>query len=120
MSKFEEDFHIQHFKDEPLQVRIMDYDTYSANDAIGKVCQCDNVLIDILELRCTLTSTLCCYHNQDPDQFRGLTCQYHLLSRLVPADPVWWLKSLLNRVVLSFPAGCLYMTPCKASEAKST
>ena len=41
MSKFEEDFHIQHFKDEPLQVRIMDYDTYSANDAIGKVCQCD-------------------------------------------------------------------------------
>lgn len=25
-------------QDEPLQVRIMDYDTYSANDAIGKVC----------------------------------------------------------------------------------
>ena len=24
-------------QDEPLQVRIMDYDTYSANDAIGKV-----------------------------------------------------------------------------------
>ena len=23
-------------QDEPLQVRIMDYDTYSANDAIGK------------------------------------------------------------------------------------
>ena len=24
-------------QDEPLQIRIMDYDTYSANDAIGKV-----------------------------------------------------------------------------------
>ena len=24
-------------QDEPLQVRIMDYDAYSANDAIGKV-----------------------------------------------------------------------------------
>ena len=24
-------------QDEPLQVRIMDYDTYTANDAIGKV-----------------------------------------------------------------------------------
>ena len=23
-------------QDEPLQIRIMDYDTYSANDAIGK------------------------------------------------------------------------------------
>jgi hypothetical protein len=24
-------------QDEPLQIRVMDYDTYSANDAIGKV-----------------------------------------------------------------------------------
>ena len=24
-------------QDEPLQVRIMDYDSYSANDAVGKV-----------------------------------------------------------------------------------
>lgn len=24
-------------KDEPLTIRVMDYDTYSANDAIGKV-----------------------------------------------------------------------------------
>ena len=24
-------------QDEPLQVRIMDYDAYSANDAVGKV-----------------------------------------------------------------------------------
>ncbi len=24
-------------QDEPLQVRVMDYDTYSANDLIGKV-----------------------------------------------------------------------------------
>lgn len=24
-------------QDEPLQIRLMDYDTYSANDAIGKV-----------------------------------------------------------------------------------
>ena len=24
-------------QDEPLHIRIMDYDTYSANDAIGKV-----------------------------------------------------------------------------------
>ena len=23
-------------QDEPLQIRVMDYDTYSANDAIGK------------------------------------------------------------------------------------
>ena len=29
---------LNHLQDEPLQVRIMDYDTYSANDAIGKVC----------------------------------------------------------------------------------
>jgi hypothetical protein len=27
----------QELQDEPLQIRIMDYDTYSANDAIGKV-----------------------------------------------------------------------------------
>ena len=26
-------------QDEPLQVRIMDYDAYSANDAIGKVAE---------------------------------------------------------------------------------
>ena len=33
--KFEvDDLELQ---DEPLQIRIMDYDTYSANDAIGKV-----------------------------------------------------------------------------------
>lgn len=24
-------------QDEPLQIRLMDYDTYTANDAIGKV-----------------------------------------------------------------------------------
>lgn len=27
----------QELQDEPLQVRLMDHDTYSANDAIGKV-----------------------------------------------------------------------------------
>lgn len=27
----------EELQDEPLQIRIMDYDTYSANDAIGKV-----------------------------------------------------------------------------------
>jgi len=33
--KFEaDDLQLQ---DEPLQVRVMDYDTYSANDAIGKI-----------------------------------------------------------------------------------
>ena len=31
-------------QDEPLQIRIMDYDTYSANDAIGKVVEaCFNI-----------------------------------------------------------------------------
>ena len=35
VSRFEvDDLELQ---DEPLQIRIMDYDTYSANDAIGKV-----------------------------------------------------------------------------------
>ena len=29
-------------QDEPLQIRIMDYDTYSANDAIGKVSVDEN------------------------------------------------------------------------------
>ena len=32
-------------QDEPLQIRIMDYDTYSANDAIGKVCISLNPLL---------------------------------------------------------------------------
>lgn len=27
----------EELQDEPLQIRIMDHDTYSANDAIGKV-----------------------------------------------------------------------------------
>jgi len=27
----------EELQDEPLQIRVMDYDTYSANDAIGKV-----------------------------------------------------------------------------------
>lgn len=27
----------QELQDEPLQIRLMDHDTYSANDAIGKV-----------------------------------------------------------------------------------
>ena len=32
-------FHVsrRELQDEPLHIRIMDYDTYSANDAIGKV-----------------------------------------------------------------------------------
>ncbi|XP_064482437.1 C2 domain-containing protein 5-like isoform X3 [Ornithodoros turicata] len=30
-------FEVEDEEDEPLQIRIMDYDTYSANDAIGKV-----------------------------------------------------------------------------------
>lgn len=33
--RFEMDDH--ELQDEPLQIRLMDYDTYSANDAIGKV-----------------------------------------------------------------------------------
>ncbi|GAB0096729.1 C2 domain-containing protein [Sergentomyia squamirostris] len=32
-------------QDEPLQIRLMDYDTYSANDAIGKVHICLNPLL---------------------------------------------------------------------------
>lgn len=32
-------------QDEALQIRVMDYDTYSANDAIGKVCLNLNPLI---------------------------------------------------------------------------
>ncbi|XP_037041487.1 C2 domain-containing protein 5 isoform X2 [Bradysia coprophila] len=32
-------------QDEPLQIRLMDYDTYSANDAIGKVNICLNPLL---------------------------------------------------------------------------
>ena len=35
-------------QDEPLQIRIMDYDTYSANDAIGKVIQIKYFVILIL------------------------------------------------------------------------
>ena len=31
-------------QDEPLQIRIMDYDTYSANDAIGKGIRIKHVL----------------------------------------------------------------------------
>ena len=32
-------------QDEPLQIRVMDYDTYSANDAIGKVSLSLNPLL---------------------------------------------------------------------------
>ena len=39
-----------HLQDEPLQVRIMDYDTYSANDAIGKVCEGQPELMDKMDL----------------------------------------------------------------------
>ena len=38
-------------QDEPLQIRIMDYDTYSANDAIGKVC-------DYIQVNIVLTTLL--------------------------------------------------------------
>ena len=45
MSYFIFNFNLDHFyqvddselQDEPLQIRIMDHDTYSSNDAIGKV-----------------------------------------------------------------------------------
>lgn len=39
-------------QDEPLQIRLMDYDTYSANDAIGKV----NISLNPLLLPTTDTS----------------------------------------------------------------
>ena len=35
-------------QDEPLQIRIMDYDTYSANDAIGKGKHIFHSLINLL------------------------------------------------------------------------
>ena len=34
-------------QDEPLQIRIMDYDTYSANDAIGKASVDTNYTLNI-------------------------------------------------------------------------
>ena len=36
----------EELQDEPLQIRVMDYDTYSAHDAIGKVYICLNALAD--------------------------------------------------------------------------
>lgn len=35
----------QEIQDEVLQIKVMDYDTYSANDAIGKVCLSLNPLL---------------------------------------------------------------------------
>jgi len=40
-------------QDEPLQIRVMDYDTYSANDAIGKVSE----LIGMLRSECIIMNT---------------------------------------------------------------
>lgn len=46
-------------QDEPLQIRLMDYDTYSANDAIGKVYLNLNPLL--------LPSCLAVSHEQVPN-----------------------------------------------------
>lgn len=45
--RFEMDDH--ELQDEPLQIRLMDYDTYSANDAIGKVNINLNPLLSVLD-----------------------------------------------------------------------
>lgn len=37
LSRFRFEVDDAELQDEPLQIRLMDYDTYSANDAIGKV-----------------------------------------------------------------------------------
>jgi Ca2+-dependent lipid-binding protein len=50
-------------QDEPLQIRLMDYDTYSANDAIGKV------YLDLNPLLINLSS------KGKGSQFISLSCQ---------------------------------------------
>lgn len=45
-------------QDEPLQIRLMDHDTYSANDAIGKV------YIDLNPLLLPATSSLMKYNGE--------------------------------------------------------
>ena len=44
-------------QDEPLQIRIMDYDTYSANDAIGKVYVDLNPLLIVSNTEANETET---------------------------------------------------------------
>ena len=56
----------QELQDEPLQIRLMDHDTYSANDAIGKVYVDLNPLL--LPPPCHLTSQ----RPHDPSQPGGL------------------------------------------------
>ncbi|CAN8002349.1 unnamed protein product, partial [Ixodes pacificus] len=50
----------EELQDEPLQIRIMDYDTYSANDAIGKVYIDLNPLL-VKEVGSTLSGWLPIY-----------------------------------------------------------
>lgn len=45
-------------QDEPLQIRLMDHDTYSANDAIGKVyLDLNPLLLPPIGLSAKITST---------------------------------------------------------------
>lgn len=60
-------------QDEPLQIRLMDYDTYSANDAIGKVYLNLNPLL--------LPSSLVVsqdYSNLSNSQVKGKFIHFHL------------------------------------------
>lgn len=77
----------QELQDEPLQIRLMDHDTYSANDAIGKV------YVDLNPLLLPPPSHPSSQRPHDPSQpgvcvyifsysvkviYILLACQYHL------------------------------------------
>lgn len=71
-------------QDEPLQIRIMDHDTYSANDAIGKVYFNLNPLLlpqpTVVQLsgQQTLADTL--VSNQSQTTGRSYTCFIYMFT----------------------------------------
>uniref|UniRef100_A0A131XVV3 Putative ca2+-dependent phospholipid-binding protein n=2 Tax=Ixodes ricinus TaxID=34613 RepID=A0A131XVV3_IXORI len=66
----------EELQDEPLQIRIMDYDTYSANDAIGKVYIDLNPLL-VKEVGSTLSGWLPIY-----DTMHGIRGEVNLVVRI--------------------------------------
>ncbi|CAN7938401.1 unnamed protein product [Ixodes hexagonus] len=63
----------EELQDEPLQIRIMDYDTYSANDAIGKVYIDLNPLL-VKEVGSTLSGWLPIYDTMHGNNLKYCWC----------------------------------------------
>uniref|UniRef100_T1HPR1 C2 domain-containing protein n=1 Tax=Rhodnius prolixus TaxID=13249 RepID=T1HPR1_RHOPR len=142
--KFEmEDSELQ---DEPLQIRLMDYDTYSANDAIGKVYLNLNPLLlpsfssSYVDFRITINGWLPVYDTmhgirgevsiivklelfEDFNRFRQSSCGVHFFS-ISYYNPNEWFHGFVEELVYADDPEYQWFdkirTPRSTNEARQT